>query len=109
MRPERFHELDRVATVPGRLYLEPLVPKGSCHEVGDVRLVVNDEYPPWLGPGGIAGCLGLVRWRGARLLRSFPVYLDPSVAEVDLIESHGSKTFPCLLGVSVEHRNLGEG
>jgi hypothetical protein len=77
------------------LHLEPLVPKGRRNEVGDVRLVVDDEYPPWLGPGGIAGCLGLVRWREARLLRSFLVHLDPSVAEVDLIESHGSNTLPC--------------
>ena len=109
VRSERFDELDRVATVPGRLHVEPLVPKSRRHEVGDVRLVVDDKYPPWLGPGRIARCLGLVRWRRARLLRSFPVYLDPSVAEVDIIESHGSNTLPCLSGVSVEHRNLGEG
>jgi hypothetical protein len=46
-----------------------------------------------------AGAPGAGDWFGGvglAFLRSFPVYLDPSVTEVDLIESHGSNTLLCL-------------
>ena len=41
--PERLRRAERVGAVAGDLDVEAFVAEGGCDEVGDVRLVVDDE------------------------------------------------------------------